>query len=138
MTAFPKPTKRAKVPKGLKKTRLRRRATRPRKGADPAYVAWIHTQPCIGGMLAHLSNHDCAGRVEQSHLRSMTGMGRKEPDRNSIPMCSRLHAEWEQHAGSFYGWAKAEREAWMRSQIVEVNAKFNREHPESDGIPGEH
>jgi hypothetical protein len=93
-----------------------------RAGADPAFVAWLHTQPCVAREIWH--SHICRGRIEQSHLRSMTGMGIKEPDKQSVPMCGSLHRQWEQHTCRFSGWSKLDRFAWMVARIAEVHAAY--------------
>lgn len=90
------------------------------------YKEWVHAQLCVGRAIWGLG-HDCAGRVEQSHERSMTGLGCKERNSRSVAMCSRLHAQWEQHAGAFYAWTKGQRRAWMEERIIEANARFELE-----------
>lgn len=122
----PKPVKReAKPRKALKRSWIRRR--RPRRlskaGSDPKYLAWLHTQPCVGkrftggrGSLGHW----CATDVQASHLRHHTGLGLKEPDRNAVTMCRDLHEQWEQHKGWFAGWSNLERFAWFTRAIAET------------------
>jgi hypothetical protein len=103
---------------------------------EKLYKAWIHEQMCV----AHpgVSNLACIGPIEQSHERSMTGMGRKEPNLRSIPMCRHLHQTWEQHDGFFTGWTKARRRAWFDIHVRYYNAKFDKEHPVSrDNTDGE-
>ena len=95
-----------------------------RAGADPAYVSWIHTQRCV---MHGKDSHACSGRIEQSHLRNMTGMGRKEPDKQSAPMCTSLHRQWEQHTCRFSGWSKFERFAWMVARIAETHLAYQLE-----------
>ena len=110
---------------GRIKVKPPRRLSRP--GADRAYVAWLHTQECVGeGRFKH---HICAwtrfnNPIEQSHARDMTGMGRKEPDRNSVPMCQILHRQWEERSLNFRGWTKEQRRVWMAERIVEANAAY--------------
>jgi hypothetical protein len=62
--------------------------------------------------------------IQQSHERNMTGMGRKEPDLRSVPMCRSLHEQWEQHRGRFDGWPKTCRRDWMAARIAETNAAW--------------
>jgi hypothetical protein len=54
----------------------------------------------------------------------MTGMGRKEPDLRSVPMCRSLHQQWEEHRGRFYRWGKEQRRAWMAALIDITNARW--------------
>jgi hypothetical protein len=123
--AFPKPVRAPKKPrKPLPRSRMVRRKPRrlSRKGADPAYVAWIHTQPCVGHHA--FRGHRCSGGIQQSHLRHHTGLGLKEPDKKSIAMCGGLHAEWEAHAGHFAGMSNLERFAWMVLKIAEAHLAY--------------
>ena len=53
--------------------------TRTPRDRDPAYLAWIRTQPC--------ATPDCrAGFVEAAHTGDRA-LGRKANDRNCIPLC---------------------------------------------------
>ena len=107
----------------LRRTRMRKAPTKPRKGADPAYVAWVHTQACV-------LDHQCEGRIEQSHGRNLvglTGTGRKEKDRNSVPMCTKAHREWEARDGFFRYWSRDARREWMIGWISRANEAFDRE-----------
>jgi len=126
----PKPLRRPpKAPKPLRRSRMKRKPTRPRRGADPAYVAWLHEQSCVGEEFKSYPVHHCGGRIEQSHDRNMTGLGRKEPDRRSIPMCSDLHAQWEARSGWFAGWDKEKRVEYMGERIARYNTQYDAEHP---------
>ncbi len=121
MTAFPKPQPREKAPRPLRrKTWMRKRRPRrlSRAGADPKYLAWLHTQPSV------LPGD---GPIEASHLRHHTGLGLKEPDRNAIPMARSVHQEWEQHRGRFAGWSNLERFAWFTKRIAETSAAYECE-----------
>ena len=110
---------------GRIKVKPPRRLSRP--GADRDYVAWLHNQPCIGE--EQFRSHNCettrwCNPIEQSHDRNMTGLGRKEPDRNSVPMCRVLHRQWEENRVNFAGWSKEKRHAWMAERIIEANAAY--------------
>jgi hypothetical protein len=50
----------------------------------------------------------------------------KEPDTNAVPMCSGLHADWEQHRGIFRGWTNLERFACFMQWIAETQAKHRQ------------
>ena len=135
MNPQPKPTKRTKAPrKALRRSWMRRKSTRLRKGADPAYVAWVHAQPCVGleGLGEGYEGHVCRNRfgsptadVEQSHIRDRTGMGQKAPDRMSVPMCGDLHRRWEEHLPPFWLWGKEDRRVWFMARIIEENARYD-------------
>ena len=133
--AFPKPAARPKAPrKPLRRTRIKRKPARrlKREGANPGYVAWLHSLPCLALLLGGFEA-GCEGRIEQSHERNMTGMGRKEPDLRSVPMCTRFHRHWEQHTGRFKGWSKEQRREFMVKWIAFYNAKFYAEQARTQG-----
>jgi len=129
--AIPKPTRSPKEPKRLRRRAwMRKKAPRrlKRAGSDREYLAWLHTQLCILAPLYPL--HQCSGGLQASHLRSMTGMGLKEPDCHAIPMCRALHEAWEQHRGPFRGLSKLSRFAmfmqWIRDTQVAYAADRER------------
>jgi hypothetical protein len=72
-------------------TRLRRFArirpvrSKPRPGVirDPAYRAWIHTQPCL------VHGWAC-GSIEMHHVHDVGG---PRNDRRGVPLCPILHRE---------------------------------------------
>jgi hypothetical protein len=97
---------------------------RARDAKDDDYTHWLHHRPCIG--LAWIGTHQCSGPIEQSHERNMTGLGRKEPPRRSVPMCRELHQAWEQHRPPFAGWTKELRRTWMDAAIETENAAYER------------
>jgi hypothetical protein len=92
---------------------------------DRAYLAWLHLQPCIfAGDIYGV--HKCDRNIQASHLRNMTGLGRKEPDQMAVPMCAGLHEQWEQHRGVFRRWTKMERFACFVRWIAETRAAWER------------
>lgn len=111
--------------------RKRSRRVAGKTAADGDYTAWIHTQPCAGrALFLSYPVHRCAGPIEQAHARNldgMTGFGRKEADRNSIPLCRALHREFDEHRGWFFGWSKERRREWMVERIVEANGRYDAE-----------
>lgn len=113
-----------KARKPLKRSWIKRRRPRrlSRPGSDLAYLGWLHKQPCILAL-----SHRCERGIQASHLRHHTGLGLKEPDRNAIPMCAKLHEEWEQHRGVFKGWTNWERFCWFTRAIAATLAA----HPDS-------
>lgn len=123
--AFPKPVKREKAPRLLRRKRyMRRKAARRIKGpgSDRAYLAWLHAQPCVGFRFYPL--HECEGGLQASHLRHGTGLGLKEPDRNAISMCRKYHEQWEQHRGPFKGMSNLTRFSMFTAWIAEAHAAY--------------
>lgn len=114
-----------------------KRATRVSRKTEGEreFTEWVHGQAChvwfIHGGVAALAGPvhgcECSGRVEQSHLRHNTGLGRKESDFKSVPMCSRHHQLWEQHAGPFKGLTNMQRFALMTGWIAEVHRAYERD-----------
>lgn len=102
------------------------RRTLSRKLAEALYVRWIHTRTCV------LAGFDCRGPIQQSHARNIgrlpTGMGCKESDFASVPMCMKHHLEeWEARAGAFAGWTNDQRRAWMVAAIAAEHLAFQLE-----------
>ena len=108
----------------LRRSPLRRKRLRrlDRPGSDPGYKAWVHTQCCSVGSMG--LGWWCEGPIQQAHLRNGTGIGRKEPDRNSIPLCRSHHEQYDQHRGVFEGWDRSRRLAWFLLRIAEANAAY--------------
>ena len=132
MNPQPKPVAKPKKPRQpLRRSWMRKKPARrlKREGANGGYVAWLHSLPCLALVLGGFKA-GCEGRIEQSHERNMTGMGRKEPDLRSVPMCTRFHRHWEQHAGYFKDWPKEQRRAWMAAWVAEYNAAWFSLTPE--------
>jgi hypothetical protein len=98
--------------KAITRTRMARRATRPKPGADPAYRARVRLLPCAA---AHMSG--CIGAVDPHHAGERPGVAMKAHDRTCIPLCrghhDRLHAA--QHP--FKEWSKERRREWQDDQI---------------------
>lgn len=106
----------------------RKRARRiDRKGdGERRFTTWIHdNQRCVGHGL--IASHVCSGRLEQAHARNMTGLGLKESDLNSVPMCSALHAAFDGHTAWFRGWSKEERRVWFMARVAECQARYEIE-----------
>lgn len=110
---------------------------------EKTYTAWVHTQRCHVWFISdawlspHLAGKDsCAGRVEQSHLRHHTGLGRKESDLKSVPMCSRHHGLWERRDGPFRGLTNLQRFALMSGWIAECHEAYAQPCTRGPGHPG--
>ncbi len=78
-----------------------------------------------------MPGHRCEGRIEQAHERNQTGLGLKAPERRSIPLCSKLHREYDQHRGPFAGWTREERQEWIANHIAAEQDIYSRQ----GGIP---
>lgn len=138
------PLKRNATPVGgyrafRRKSPIKRKAARriARETADDKrWKQWIHTRPCVGILAFSYTHHRCSGEVQQSHERSMTGLGLKAPNRRSVPMCSDLHRQWETHAGVFTGKTKEQRKAWLDPLIEQENAAFERMDSTACNSPG--
>ena len=96
--------------------------------AAALYLRWLHGRPCC----VRGSASPCEGDIQQSHARNIgplpTGMGRKEDDFQSVPMCKSHHLEhWEAHAGVFAGWSRELRRAWIVAAIAAEHCEFQLE-----------
>jgi hypothetical protein len=128
--AFPKPVRAPrKARRPLPRKRMKRGPSRRslnRKLAESLYLRWLHARSCV------LAGFECNGPIQQSHARNIgplpTGMGRKESDFQSVPMCSRHHLEqWEARAGAFAGWTNDQRRAWMVATIAAEHLAYQLE-----------
>lgn len=124
LRADPKPTPR---PKKRRKWMRRKRARRIEKQTpeDRRYLAWLHTQPCVGA--ESVPRHECLGRIEAAHFRDVTGASRKEPDTTCIPLCQSLHGDYDQARGYFYGIPRDERKLWHQSQQLRMRIRYEAE-----------
>lgn len=118
---FPKPVKREKKPKRMRRRRARRISG---VGSDPGYLARVAKLPCPGPRL--FPGHVCVLPVQVDHDRNprgrLTGTGRKEPDDTGTPKCVLLHQQWTDHAGPFRGWTWEQRRDFADQQIAETRA----------------
>lgn len=93
-----------------------RSATRKKLGKDPAYLAWLHTLPCVvcESMRQTLAT---AGFPESSIPQQSSpteaahsgprGFSQKCPDREALPLCTQHHREGQfcQHALGRFFWS---------------------------------
>lgn len=100
------------------------RRTLNRTLAAALYVRWLHDgRPCA----CRGDASPCSGRIEQAHARGLsgpTGLGLKESDFDSIPLCSKHHRDYDQHKGVFAGWSREARKRWMRAAIAVEHVEF--------------
>jgi hypothetical protein len=140
MNPQPKPVKRVKARRPLKRSPMKRRRARrvARKSfEEAAFLVWLHTQPCCAkgfrycALPPYINTHWChAGiyggqpPIEAAHLRDMTGLGRKESDLTCIPLCGEAHRDFDQAKGIFKDTTKAGRKRWHRERQAEVQARW--------------
>ena len=116
--AFPKPVKREKARKPLRRSRpMRKRAPRrlSRPGSHPEYLAWVREQPCwfTGALFSA-----CEGRIHAHHAGRKPGVGMKADDLTAIPLCAKHHRAWHDMTPPFSGMNKLERFAWSERIIA--------------------
>ncbi len=95
-------------------TRIRHRARRPRRGVvrDLAYLAFVHTQPCMAHgancprFVGAISNRPEAHHIDNNHRN----------DRRAVPLCRLAH----QYS------TKPSREA-MEAEVLRLNALYEQE-----------
>lgn len=124
MTAFPKPVKREPRPrKELRRSWIKRRKPRrlTRAGSDPAYLAWVKTQPCLAQKYATAL---CRRPIHAHHAGRRPGVAMKADDSTAIPLCELHHADWHNAGGVFRGLTKLQRFAWSMRAIAETQATY--------------
>ncbi len=83
-----KPIARSATP--IKRSALKRKPARKRAGADPGYLQWLRTRPCLlcpRGMQG--------GPIEAAHV-GVRGLGQKCPDSQAVPLCAAHHRTGKQ------------------------------------------
>jgi hypothetical protein len=148
MTPCPKPVKRVKERKPLKRggplkttTRLERRTPMPVRAkamdrhpprrldspdADPARLEFVRHQPCV------CASMDGAGpcwlapgrNVNEASHASELGLGIKAIDLRTFSMCSAHHRAWTDHHGVFFGWSREQRVIFERVQIAATDVRW--------------
>lgn len=118
MTAFPKPVREEKPRRPLKR-KTYMRPKRPRRIArglgDPAYLAFVHTLPCV------VRSVRCAGPIHAHHAIHRSQGGK---DHDAVPLCMVHHSDWHTHSGPFFTLSKLERWAWAMRVIAETRARW--------------
>jgi hypothetical protein len=114
-----------------RKKPMRRRSSRRvrrKTAAERAHLDRVHASPCAGDgrlfvrvdspdMMLHL----CDGPIQAAHFRNMTGVGRKESDLTTIPLCRSLHEQYDQAKGVFAGWGRDARKQWHLARQAEFS-----------------
>jgi hypothetical protein len=94
----------------LKRSPIKRKAPRPRKDADPEYLAFLRRMPCcacfkmffsrVGRWPVWSINYILAACEANQRLQTLPtesahfgvrGLRQKAPDRQALPLCSTLH-----------------------------------------------
>lgn len=124
--------------KPISRSRMKRKGPNPNKlragrvPQNPAYIAWVKEQPCVG-LTDWPSNsedgygvqgHYCFGPTDPSHERNHTGFGLKAPDETCVPMCRALHNQWEDHTGRYAGWSNEKRHEYMANHRRWLNERY--------------
>ena len=107
----------------MKRTPMKRRPRKPKAGTDKAYREWVLRQPCIvTGPMRGDWDDPRSPTVEGHHVRAMTGMGVKPPDRRMVPVLRSIHQRMQG------------RDRWWREEyaidIEAVIERLNKEYEE--------
>lgn len=111
MSAWPKPVKREKASKPLRRSkplRARGKTKYARRERDFAYMGFVASRPCLARLL---SVHwvGCEGRI---HVHHAFGRRVADSDLKTIPLCDKHHREWHEHRRLFEGWDRDRRNTW--------------------------
>jgi hypothetical protein len=119
---FPKPVKRVKARKPLRRTWMRKKAPRrlSRAGSDPAYLAWVRSRGCEAG------SYQCAGWIHAHHAIHRSQGGR---DDVAIPLCGKHHQDWHNHTGPFRGLSRLQLFAWSMAAIERTQRAYLEARP---------
>jgi hypothetical protein len=99
-----------------------------RKNEDPAYKAWIRTQPCVVCVAHALYLFLKRGRPSEAHHAGQRGLSQKADDRTCIPLCWTHHDRRSPHSVHSLG-----KNFWTfyrlnRSEIIEeMNRRYEFE-----------
>jgi hypothetical protein len=124
MTSFPKPQKRVKARKPMRRTRIKRRPPRrlKRAGADPAYLDFVRSLPCFfNGATISV----CEGRVHAHHAGRRPGISMKAADDTAIPLCEKHHRAFHDHRPPFAGLTKFEKFAWSMRVVADTQGRYS-------------
>lgn len=130
--AFPKPERRPRAPKPLRRwKRMRKqRARRIDRKSDEerVFLAWLVTQTCeADGQWFDYMKHVCYGPLQVAHPRNMTGLGLKESDLKAVRLCESIHTQYDQHRGAFRDWTREERLKWFAEMNRKAHVRFARD-----------
>ncbi len=95
--------------KPIARSRLQRKPPKKRKGADPAYLAFLREQPCAVCSQPMKWWLKQESKTQAAHVGTR-GLGQRAPDKTAIPLCRFHHLAskaaahtlgkrfWERHA----------------------------------------
>jgi len=110
--------------KCLERSPMKRKRRRAKPGDDPAYKAWIKTQPCVVcGSLEVDPHHLINGKGE-----ARKGMGQTVPDRFLLPACRRDHEDFHHRRGFCAGWDDAQRLTFQEQEVERLRAIWDDLH----------
>ncbi len=103
--------------KPMRRTRLVSlvKARSREQGGDPAYLAWVRTQPCCR----------CGARPpSHAHHEILNGRGKsqKAPDARTLPLCARCHDDFHAVTGRFAGFTREQRRDFQDVEITRLRA----------------
>jgi hypothetical protein len=76
----------------------------------------------------------CEGVIEADHV-GRRGVGQKCDDRETIPLCTRHHAERHALAGPFRGFDRERMRAWLSAQLKETQTTVTGVLAGVGGVP---
>jgi hypothetical protein len=91
---------------------------------DPNYLALVHLLPCLVAVEIG-STRLCSGGIEADH-EGWRPLGRKCNDDETVPLCSKHHAERGQFAGYFRTFDRARMRAWRAAAIAWTRERVAR------------
>jgi len=114
---FAKPTPRRAPMKPGQQRRSYIRARRPRRldtaQSNPAFLQWLHGEPCCAGDLG-----PCTGPIEAHHAGPKPGIAMKSPDATAVPICRGHHRAVTERRGPFAGKTREEMRATQDEWIA--------------------
>ena len=98
------------------------RRTQRLTAEEKRHLAWKAARPCVWD---GRQTHRCDGPVQVAHFRDMTGTGRKEGARMTIPLCRSVHEQYDQAKGAFEGFSRDERKRWFLNWVNTLNVVYD-------------
>jgi len=104
----------------MKRTRLvsRVKVRTVEQGADPAYLAWVRTNPCCrcGAIPPNHAHHE---------ILNGRGKSQKAPDSRTLPLCAQCHDDFHAVRGRFTGLTREQRKDFQDVEITRLRAIWN-------------
>lgn len=105
--------------------RVKARRSSPRRSdrvRDPAFLDWVHTQPCSA---RDVPGHRCAGPIEADHMGERPA-GRKADDLTCAAMCRQGHRERTDFSGPFRSFDQAQMRAFLAESMRTTRLAYAR------------